>query len=279
MPLNFLSNTESDFFMLDKRNGTFALRPEIHDYWNDEAYRALISDRVEFAIARYFRRRSLRQTVYFDHSLSGDGFPLEMQFAKAVLSNKPISASGTRQITLLLDEDPFDVDLKRSDDGRQFIVKYGPGTAVAERISKYLTPPPDKGTKIFHLYAENGTLRMEVIGRPVDLRGIFVEIKYASKMNSGYTAEFRQLFAEDPENTSWQTLFDRGGYSGAMDVEIRDGNSFLAWTGSRYQDSTRFPARIKAAATALFAEGFRGEFHIKAKGKRVEIYSKEDKAR
>jgi hypothetical protein len=48
----------------------------------------------------------------------------------------------------------------------------------------------------------------------------------------------------------------------------------MAWTGSKYKDKTRFPARIKAAATALFAEGFRGEFSIVAKGRKVEIYKK-----
>ena len=69
--------------------------------------------------------------------------------------------------------------------------------------------------------------------------------------------------------------FDKEGYDGTMDVEILDGDHFLAWTGSRYKDKTRFPARIKAATTALFAEGFRGEFHIAATGKKVEIYKKE----
>ena len=34
---------------------------------------------------------------------------------------------------------------------------------------------------------------------------------------------------------------------------------------------TTTPARIKAAATALFSYGFRGTFHIAAKGKRVKI--------
>ena len=99
-------------------------------------------------------------------------------------------------------------------------------------------------------------------------------IKYGAKKNSGYAADFRQLFKGDPENVSWEMVFDRGGYDGAMDEEILDGDHFMAWSGSRYKDKTRFPARIKAAATALFEEGFRGEFHIASKGKKVEIYKK-----
>jgi len=56
-----------------------------------------------------------------------------------------------------------------------------------------------------------------------------------------------------------------------MDVEIREGDTFLAWTGSRYDDPTRFPTRIKAAATALFAQGLRGSFRIAAGNDKVEI--------
>jgi hypothetical protein len=56
-----------------------------------------------------------------------------------------------------------------------------------------------------------------------------------------------------------------------MEVEIRDGDSFLAWTKSKYKDKTRFPARIKAAATAMKIEGLRGEFQIFAEGRSVKI--------
>jgi len=274
MPLHFLSNTENDYFILDKENDKFSLKREIHDYWEDDKYKALIKDRIEFALARYFQRRSLRQTVYFDHSVLINGFPMEQQFAKTFLDKKPIMPGGSKPIKLLLAGKNFDVDLKRSDDGKKYAVNYLPDTAIVGKLSEYLTPAPEKGTKIFHIYAENGTLRIEIIGKVADLRGIVVEIKYGANKDSGYTAEFRQLFNEDPENISWEMAFDKGGYNGAMDVEIRDGDHFLAWTGSRYKDKTRFPARIKAAATALFAEGFRGEFHITATGKKVEIYKK-----
>jgi len=66
MPLNFLSNTEGDFFILDKEADRFRLKPEIHPYWLDDKYKSLVSDRVEFALARYFRSRTQRQTVFRD---------------------------------------------------------------------------------------------------------------------------------------------------------------------------------------------------------------------
>ena len=274
MPLNFLSNTKDDYFILDKDNDKFSLKSEIHDYWRDDDYRALLRDRIEFALARYFRRRSLRQTVYYDPAVLNEGFPIEPYFAKAFLDNEFISPGGLKQIKLILAGESFNADIKRSDNGRKYAVAYGSDTGIVERLSKCLTPAPEKGTKIFHLYVENGVLHIETISKTADLRGIVVDIKYAAKKDSGYTAEFRRILDKDSENTSWQMEFDKGGYEGAMDVDIRDGNSFMAWTGSRYKDKTRFPARIKAAATALFAEGFRGEFHIKVKGNKVKICRK-----
>ena len=76
---------------------------------------------------------------------------------------------------------------------------------------------------------------------------------------------------EQPRPGTWKLKFDKPGYTGDMDVEIREGDTFLAWTASRYDDPTRFPARIKAAATALFAEGLRGSFRISARNDTVEI--------
>jgi len=58
-----------------------------------------------------------------------------------------------------------------------------------------------------------------------------------------------------------------------MDIEISKPGTFSAWTGRRYDDPSRFPARIKAAATALFFEGFRGGFQVKARARDVRIIS------
>ena len=44
---------------------------------------------------------------------------------------------------------------------------------------------------------------------------------------------------------------DDGGYAGRVEVEIRDGDTVTFGTDWQGSDVTRFPARIKAAATAL----------------------------
>ena len=274
MPLHFLSNKEDDYFILDKNKDEFSLKAEIHSYWKDDDYKALLEDRIEFSLARYFQRRSLRQTLYYEPAVLIEGFSLESHFIKAFLDKESILPGGLKRIKLNLAGESFNAGIKRSDNGKKYAVIYESDTSITDKLTEYLIPAPEKGTKIFHLYAENGSLRLETISKTTDLRGIVVDIKYAVNKNSGYTAEFRRILGKDPDNTSWQMKFDRGGYEGAMDVDIRDGNSFLAWTGSRYNDKTRFPARIKAAATALFAEGFRGEFSIVATGNNVEIYKK-----
>lgn len=52
-----------------------------------------------------------------------------------------------------------------------------------------------------------------------------------------------------------------------MDLEIYADSHFVAWTHIiRYEDISRFPARIMAAATALYAEGQRGEYTVSVRG-------------
>ena len=59
-----------------------------------------------------------------------------------------------------------------------------------------------------------------------------------------------------------------------MDIEVHKDEHFVAWTAVRYDDVSRFPARIKAAATALFEEGVHGEFHVVAENESVKIVRK-----
>jgi hypothetical protein len=54
---------------------------------------------------------------------------------------------------------------------------------------------------------------------------------------------------------------DDGGYAGKVRIEIGDDPAMFGsdWENS---DPTRFPARIKAAATALFHCGCRGPYEV-----------------
>ncbi len=57
MPLKFLSNTDKDCFVLDRRKGIFALKAEYAPFWNDAFFKSLVADRTTFALTRYFSRK------------------------------------------------------------------------------------------------------------------------------------------------------------------------------------------------------------------------------
>jgi hypothetical protein len=65
----------------------------------------------------------------------------------------------------------------------------------------------------------------------------------------------------DPGKTVECNLQKPGGYELAVDVFIKPGEEFQSDRG--YRDSTRFPARIRAAATALRDLGNFGRFSIR----------------
>jgi hypothetical protein len=68
-----------------------------------------------------------------------------------------------------------------------------------------------------------------------------------------------------------QFMLDKGGYAGHITVTIPDGDSGSFGTDWKASDPTRFPARIKAAATALFNCGCRGRYEVIHKNGTLEI--------
>jgi hypothetical protein len=58
MPLNYLSNKSKDWFILDRGQGVFSVKEDLVDYWSKAFYRQLILDRVDYALARYFYRKT-----------------------------------------------------------------------------------------------------------------------------------------------------------------------------------------------------------------------------
>jgi hypothetical protein len=57
MPLHFLSNTDKDFFILDKKAEMFRLKDECIPFWRDETFRKLLLERAEFTLACHFQQR------------------------------------------------------------------------------------------------------------------------------------------------------------------------------------------------------------------------------
>jgi hypothetical protein len=96
--------------------------------------------------------------------------------------------------------------------------------------------------------------------------GFTIEVPYNIHSESGFAEIIRNTIADNPASTGWKCDFGTKGYSASMDIEIQNDNHFVAWTHVQYNDLSRFPARIKATATALYKEGQRGEFHVSTDG-------------
>jgi superfamily II DNA or RNA helicase/predicted house-cleaning noncanonical NTP pyrophosphatase (MazG superfamily)/HKD family nuclease len=163
MPLHYLSNTENDYFILDADSGLFSLKTEIHNFWNDDRFKALVRERVEFTLARYFQRRRYTQIIYYDPILLEDGFILGSNFSNSFLGENSLFPGKKRAVILLLNDEKFVAELKRSEDGREYRITYIPDSGIKEKLSECLKSLPKKGERAFKINAENSSLRIETI--------------------------------------------------------------------------------------------------------------------
>jgi len=102
------------------------------------------------------------------------------------------------------------------------------------------------------------------------LRGYYVSVPYTTA-RSQYTMDIIKAISNNSGAWEWLHEFGTAGYSGEMDIEVFNDRVFTAWTPVKYDDLSRFPARIKAAATALYRCGQTGKFHIEAKAKKIRM--------
>ena len=172
MPLGRLADSGREFFELDMQQRMFRIREQYQLYWLDPEFRLLVSDRVEFGLARYFY--------------------------------------GKDQKNPLAEE----------------------------------------------------------------MRGFAVDIAYAARRDTGFTEKVRSVIAGDRDGIEWECDLGTKGYAAKMDIEVRKDEHFVAWTHVRYEDASRFPARIKAAATALLEEGLHGEFQVVSQDTSLKIRRK-----
>jgi hypothetical protein len=91
-----------------------------------------------------------------------------------------------------------------------------------------------------------------------------MDISYASrsKFLEPCIAAIREHRADLEAGETVRVLLGESGYEGRVVVHIRQ--TERSWFGTDWtsSDPTRFPARIKAAATALLDCGCKGEFEI-----------------
>ena len=162
MPLDKLSNMEKDYFVLDRNSEIFSLKPVIHDFWNNENYKELVKERVDFLLTRYFQRKGLRQIIYYRREIIDEGFKLDQRFAEKFLEDKPLRSNRERNVTIIIDDQKFKTKIRRSEIGKEYRIRYLPDSEISETLLKFLSPLPDKGEKAFIVLAEKNALQIEI---------------------------------------------------------------------------------------------------------------------
>ena len=153
MPLHFLSNTDSDWFILDRPGNTFSLKPDLALWWNDPFFRNLVADRVRFAMTRYFSRKAQVADIIYNDAILNTGFPVPRDFALAFLGDHPLKPGDSRKINLKMDGKQYNVLFHRPGPAREYQVMYDAESEAARTLREYLGDNLKSGESAFTLRA------------------------------------------------------------------------------------------------------------------------------
>ena len=153
MPLKYLSNTDTDWFILDRETGTFALKPEMVPYWEDPFYRELVEDRVQFGLVRYFSRKGRVAEVPYDEALLKTGFSVRRDFAFFFYSENPLKPGEERDLKIRINDDTYGVFFRRSENGKEYGIAYDPESRVVQALRQTLGKRLKRGATAFTLRA------------------------------------------------------------------------------------------------------------------------------
>jgi hypothetical protein len=151
MPLNFLSNAETDWFILDKTGNTFSIKPELAPYWNDPFFRDLVADRVRFALVRYFSRKAQAVDISYDEDIFHTGFPIPQEFALSFLADRPLKPASSRKIKLKINGKRYNALIQRPDSSREYRIAYDAESAAVRALREYLGNDLKAGEDAFTL--------------------------------------------------------------------------------------------------------------------------------
>jgi len=169
MPLHFLSNTDSDWFTLDKPNNTFSLKPDLAPYWNDPFFRDLVADRVRFAMTRYFSRKAHVADIPYTQNIFKSGFTVPRDFALAFLGDHPLKPGDSRKIKLKMDGKRYHTMLQRPGRAQEYRVEYDAESDATHALREYLGDQLNPGETAFSLRAAG---KAELIAERPGIRAI-----------------------------------------------------------------------------------------------------------
>jgi superfamily II DNA or RNA helicase/HKD family nuclease/predicted house-cleaning noncanonical NTP pyrophosphatase (MazG superfamily) len=149
MPLNFLSNKSNDWFILDKKGGVFSLKSEIAPHWMDDSFRLLNRDRVDYALAKYFHKKSSQTSVVYQPSIIEEKcFKLDSMFVKTVARDSLPVPGHDQELVVDLDGNPYKALLRRLPNKKAYVVDYSQNSELVAAIEQHFTGA-QKGSRVF----------------------------------------------------------------------------------------------------------------------------------
>jgi hypothetical protein len=150
--LKFLSNKESDWFILDHENDVFSLKPELIPHWDDSFFKTLIKDRLDYALRRYFYRKSRWLNIYFDkQSFENRNVALSRFFVSSTLAEKAPESGKKLSISLMYQNLKYQAQIVRIPGNKHYILDYSQNNELAGIMDSKITVKAKKGQKVLRL--------------------------------------------------------------------------------------------------------------------------------
>jgi len=163
MPLDKMSNADTDCFVLAKKNNMFSLKSEYREFWIDPFFKSLVRDRTDFALARYFKRERLSQILTLDPGVLDTGVVLNKKFAETFLQNTPLEPGKKRSVKLMIGENFLNASLSRRTPENDYFLSHSGTISFQEPVGELLADFPEKGKATCRLTSDKTRLRINMI--------------------------------------------------------------------------------------------------------------------
>ena len=157
-PLFYLSNTDNDYFILNKAGNTFSVKDKIDQAFIDNDMREFIEDRVEYQLRNYIENRLLVTSVKADEMLIKKGIKLPHRFTEKIFDE--MEDKKDKKIKLKINGSEFDVNIDRIKDYETLQLKI-PESAI-EFLKNKMSSENIDANKDLYLHYQQEKLVLEL---------------------------------------------------------------------------------------------------------------------
>lgn len=161
MPLQRLSNMETDCFILDGANNVFMIKKDYGKYWEDPSFKSIVRDRAEFGLLRYFMRAKIQQTIYYHPEILETGFEISRRFVDAIFEEENLHPGEKRKVNLKIGAKKYRSTIEALIRNNKYKIIYGEESELLESLKTLLNPLPEEGAKAFKVIAEKKYIKIE----------------------------------------------------------------------------------------------------------------------